>query len=124
MRDFKVGDRVVYMCGLESTGCFHTFGRVDQNVVVHIPDTLSYEIAASLPCVYSTVIYGLVDAGRLMKGEKILIHAAAGGVGQAAINFSQSVGAEIFCTVSSPEKREVDWERPAWSYSLLTLDSF
>jgi NADPH:quinone reductase-like Zn-dependent oxidoreductase len=124
VRDFKVGDRVVYMCGLESTGCFHTFGRVDQNVVVHIPDTLSYEIAASLPCVYSTVIYGLVDAGRLMEGEKILIHAAAGGVGQAAINFSQSVGAEIFCTVSSPEKREVDWSVLPGAISLLTLDSF
>jgi NADPH:quinone reductase-like Zn-dependent oxidoreductase len=95
------------MCCLDSTGCFHTYGRVDQNVVVPIPDELSYEIACSLPCVYSTVIYGLVDAGRLLKGETILIHAAAGGVGQAAINFSKSVGAEIFATVSTPEKREV-----------------
>ncbi|KAH8815396.1 iterative type I polyketide synthase [Xylogone sp. PMI_703] len=104
---FKPGDRVVYLCGLESTGCFHTFGRVDQNVVVHIPESLSYEIAAGLPCVYATVIYGLVDAGRLQKGEKILIHAAAGGVGQAAINYSKYVGAEIFCTVSTPEKRKL-----------------
>ena len=104
---FKPGDRVVYLCGLESTGCFHTFGRVDQNVVVHIPDSISYEIAAGLPCVYATVIYGLVDAGRLLKGEKILIHAAAGGVGQAAINFSKYIGAEIFCTVSTPEKRQL-----------------
>ncbi|KAH6699034.1 iterative type I polyketide synthase [Leptodontidium sp. MPI-SDFR-AT-0119] len=104
---FKPGDRVVYLCGLESTGCFHTFGRVDQNVVVHIPESISYEIAAGLPCVYATVIYGLVDAGRLLKGEKILIHAAAGGVGQAAINYSKYVGAEIFCTVSTPEKRKL-----------------
>ena len=104
---FKPGDRVVYLCGLESTGCFHTFGRVDQNVVVHIPESISYEIAAGLPCVYATIIYGLVDAGRLLKGEKILIHAAAGGVGQAAINYSKYVGAEIFCTVSTPEKRKV-----------------
>jgi SAM-dependent methyltransferase len=103
---FKPGDRIVYLCGLESTGCFHTFGRVDQNVVVHIPESISYEIAAGLPCVYATVIYGLVDAGRLLKGETILIHAAAGGVGQAAINYSKYVGAEIFCTVSTPEKRK------------------
>lgn len=104
---FKRGDRVVYLCGLESTGCFHTFGRVDQNVVVKIPDDLSYEIAAGLPCVYATVIYGLQDAARLSKGETILIHAAAGGVGQAAIHYSKMVGAEIYATVSTPEKRKL-----------------
>ncbi|KAK5957266.1 Type I Iterative PKS [Knufia fluminis] len=105
--DVKVGDRVVYLCGVESTGCFHTFGRVDQNVVVKIPDQMSYEVACGLPCVYATVIYGLVDAGRLAQGEKILIHAAAGGVGQAAIHYAKYVGAEIFATVSSPEKKEL-----------------
>jgi SAM-dependent methyltransferase len=122
---FKPGDRVVYLCGLESTGCFHTFGRVDQNVVVPIPASLSYEIAAGLPCVYATVIYGLVDAGRLMKGEKILIHAAAGGVGQAAINYSKYVGAEIFCTVSTPDKRKVNPIIPSQPYPvILTVISF
>ncbi|KAL3426455.1 beta-ketoacyl synthase domain-containing protein [Phlyctema vagabunda] len=105
--EFEPGDKVVYMCGLESTGCFHTYGRVDQNVVVHIPENISYEIAASLPCVYSTVIYGLADAARLQRGEKILIHAAAGGVGQAAINFAKHVGAEIYATVSTTEKRDL-----------------
>ena len=105
--DFKVGDRVVYLCGIESTGCFHTFGRVDQNVVVKIPEHMSYEVACGLPCVYATVIYGLVDAGRLEQGEKILIHAAAGGVGQAAIHFAKYIGAEIFATVSSPEKKKL-----------------
>ncbi|KAH8703346.1 iterative type I polyketide synthase [Talaromyces proteolyticus] len=103
----KPGDRVVYLCGLESTGCFHTFGRVDQNVVCKIPDNLSYEIAAGLPCVYATVIYGLNDAARLLKDETILIHAAAGGVGQAAIHYSKMVGAEIYATVSTPEKRDL-----------------
>ena len=107
VKDLKVGDRVVYLCGIESTGCFHTFGRVDQNVVVKIPNHMSYEVACGLPCVYATVIYGLVDAGRLEKGETILIHAAAGGVGQAAIHFAKYVGAEIFATVSTPEKRAV-----------------
>jgi acyl transferase domain-containing protein/NADPH:quinone reductase-like Zn-dependent oxidoreductase/SAM-dependent methyltransferase len=103
--DLKVGDRVVYMCGFESVGCFHTYGRVQWQNVVKIPDSLSYEIAAGLPCVYSTVIYGLYDIAKLSEGETILIHAAAGGVGQAAINLAKNVGAEIFATVSSPEKR-------------------
>jgi NADPH:quinone reductase-like Zn-dependent oxidoreductase len=107
VKDLKVGDRVVYLCGVETTGCFHTFGRVDQNVVVKIPDHMRYEVACGLPCVYATVIYGLVDAGKLEKGEKILIHAAAGGVGQAAIHYAKYVGAEIFATVSAPEKRNV-----------------
>jgi SAM-dependent methyltransferase len=107
----KVGDRVVYIGGLDLTGCFHTFGRVDHGVVVKIPESMSFEIAASLPCVYSTVLYSLVDTARLCKGEKILIHAAAGGVGQAAINYSKSIGAEVFATVSSPEKREVSFHK-------------
>ncbi|KAL9122567.1 MAG: hypothetical protein Q9187_000881 [Circinaria calcarea] len=107
VKDRKIGDRVVYLTGHESIGTFQTFGRVDQNVVVPIPNSLDYETAAGLPCVYATVIYGLVDAGRLERGEKILIHAAAGGVGQAAIQFAKYVGAEVFATVSSSAKREL-----------------
>ena len=103
--DLCPGDRVVYMCGFESVGCFHTYGRVQWQNVVKIPDSLSYEIAAGLPCVYSTVIYGLYDIARLSEGETILIHAAAGGIGQAAIHLAKNVGAEIFATVSSVEKR-------------------
>lgn len=105
--DLHVGDRVVYMCGFESVGCFHTYGRVQWQNVVKIPDNLSFEDVAGLPCVYSTVIYGLYDIARLAKGETILIHAAAGGIGQAAIQLAKNVGAEVFATVSSPEKREL-----------------
>lgn len=72
-----------------------------------LPSAVSFESGAGLPCVYSTVIYGLDNAARLQKGESILIHAAAGGVGQAAIQFCQYIGAEIFATVSTPEKRDV-----------------
>lgn len=103
--DLKPGDRVVYMCGFESVGCFHTYGRVQWQNVVKIPESLSFEVAAGLPCVYSTVIYGLYDIARLEAGETILIHAAAGGIGQAAIQLAKNVGAEIFATVSSLEKK-------------------
>jgi NADPH:quinone reductase-like Zn-dependent oxidoreductase len=103
----RVGDRVVFLCAIQRSGSFHTYGRVDQNFVVRLPDSLSFEKAAGLPTIYATVIYGLVDAAHLQKGETILIHAAAGGVGQAAIQFSKHVGAEVFATVSSPEKKEV-----------------
>ncbi|USP81656.1 polyketide synthase PKS2 [Curvularia clavata] len=105
--DVVVGDRVTYITGLDHVGCFHTFGRVDQSVVTKIPEGLSYEDAAGLPAVYVTVLYGLRDVARLAKGEKVLIHAAAGGVGQAAINYAKSVGAEIFATCSTAEKRDL-----------------
>jgi len=105
--NLKVGDRVVYIPGLEKVATFHTYGRIDQQTVVKLPEALTFEIAAGLPVVYATVIYGLRDVGRLARNENVLIHAAAGGVGQAAIRYAKHVGAEIFATVSSPEKREV-----------------
>ena len=107
MSDLRVGDRVVYIPGMENVATFHTFGRIDQQTVVKLPDSLSFEVAAGLPVVYATVLYGLREIGRLAKGEKVLVHAAAGGVGQAAIHYAKHVGAEIFATVSSREKREV-----------------
>jgi NADPH:quinone reductase-like Zn-dependent oxidoreductase len=103
----KVGDRVTYITGFEEVGCFHTFGRTDQSVVSKIPDNMSYEEAAGLPTVWATVLYGLREVGKLVKGESVLIHAAAGGVGQAAIHWAKYVGAEVFATVSTPQKRDV-----------------
>jgi acyl transferase domain-containing protein len=118
--DVSVGDRVTYITGLDHVGCFHTFGRVDQSVVTKIPDSLSYSDAAGLPAVYVTVLYALRDVARLAKGEKVLIHAAAGGVGQAAINYAKSVGAEIFATCSTPEKRNVGYLLHIYNDCLLT----
>ncbi|PTB63211.1 polyketide synthase [Trichoderma citrinoviride] len=103
----RVGDRVVYMNGLVDGGCLKTYGRQSADAVVKLPDSVSFEDAASLPCVYSTVIHGLYDIARLSEGETVLIHAAAGGVGQAAIQLANLVGAEIFATVSTPEKRDL-----------------
>jgi acyl transferase domain-containing protein/SAM-dependent methyltransferase len=105
--DFAPGDRVVYICGLDHVGCMHTYGRLDQATVAKVPDDLSLEMAAGLPVVYATVIYSLRETGRLMAGETILIHAAAGGVGQAAIRYAQYIGAEIFVTLSTAAKRDV-----------------
>lgn len=88
-------------------GCFRTFTRVDSRVIAKIPDSMHFHTAASLSVVYGTAIYSLVDAGRLEAGETVLIHAAAGGVGQACIQLASNIGAEIFATVSSKEKKEV-----------------
>jgi NADPH:quinone reductase-like Zn-dependent oxidoreductase len=99
--DFKIGDRVCAM----SPGCLSTFTRCPSSGVWVIPDDMSFEIAASIPAVFCTAYYSLIDLGRLTEGESVLIHAAAGGVGQAAIIIAQSMGAKIYATVGSIEKK-------------------
>ncbi|PGH20080.1 hypothetical protein AJ80_03730 [Polytolypa hystricis UAMH7299] len=107
VKKVKAGDRVVYMDGHRRTGAFQTYGRAIEQLVAVIPDSTSFEVAASLPSVYVTSLFGLDNVAQLRKGETVLIHSAAGGVGQAAIMLSNIVGAEVFATVSTPEKADL-----------------
>jgi NADPH:quinone reductase-like Zn-dependent oxidoreductase len=106
VQHIAVGDRVVTFAK-RGAGCFQTFFRVNENAVVKVPPQMTLDEAAAIPLVFTTVLYSLSRVARLSCGETILIHAAAGGVGQAAIQVAQLAGAEIFATVSTPEKR--DW---------------
>ncbi|MCO5231227.1 MAG: SDR family NAD(P)-dependent oxidoreductase [Chitinophagales bacterium] len=99
----KVGDRVFGMA-------YHTMAshiHVDASLMQIIPDNLSFEEAATIPVVYLTVYYGLIIQSKLQKGERVLIHSATGGVGLAAIQVAQMIGAEIFATAGNEEKREL-----------------
>jgi NADPH:quinone reductase-like Zn-dependent oxidoreductase len=98
-----VGDRVCAMV----LGAYSTFARCKATSVAIIPDDMTYETAASVPVVYSTAYYGIFELARLEPGEKILIHAASGGVGQAAIQLAKRVGADIFATVGTAEKKKL-----------------
>ena len=100
---FKVGDRV---CAITTKGHWTNRVRVHWGALAHIPDDMTFEIAASIPLIFTTAYYSLHDIAGLQKGETILIHAATGGVGQAAIQIAKSIGAEIFVTVGSKEKRD------------------
>ncbi|KAI0483452.1 putative polyketide synthase [Xylaria cf. heliscus] len=100
----QVGDRV--MAIMPGDGWASRI-RVPWTQVGRIPDSMTFEEAASVPVVWVTVWHSLVNIGRLQRGETILIHAATGGVGQAAIMLAQHIGAKIFCTVSTPEKRDM-----------------
>ncbi|XP_043250638.1 fatty acid synthase-like [Colletes gigas] len=71
-----------------------------------VPDEWSLEDAATVPCAYFTVIYAFYVFGKLKRGEKVLIHAGSGGVGQAAINIALAEDCEVFTTVGTPEKRQ------------------
>lgn len=71
-----------------------------------IPDHWSLEDAATIPLVYSTVLYALITVVKIKKGQTILIHSGTGGIGQAAINISLFCGLTVFTTVGSNKKRE------------------
>lgn len=74
--------------------------------IARMPAHLSFEEAATLPIAYMTAQYGLVRLADLQPGERVLIHAGAGGVGLAAIQIAQQIGAEVFATAGSDAKRE------------------
>jgi acyl transferase domain-containing protein/acyl carrier protein len=71
-----------------------------------VPAELSVDEAAAQPVAYLTAMYGLQHLARLAPGQRVLIHAAAGGVGMAAVAVAQRSGAEIFATAGSEEKRD------------------
>lgn len=98
-----VGDRVCAMC----RGAYGTYTRCKATSAAVMPAHMTMEEGASIPVVYSTAYYGLVDIAHLEAGDKILIHAASGGVGQAAIQLAQMIGADIFATVGSPDKKRL-----------------
>lgn len=100
---YKVGDRVVTMLGTP----FANRSRSKGHVIHKIPDEMTFQEAASIPLVFATAYYGLLDCANLEKGQTVLIHAASGGVGQAAIKIAQRIGATIFATVGSSSKRNL-----------------
>ncbi|KAI1371047.1 hypothetical protein F4677DRAFT_464565 [Hypoxylon crocopeplum] len=101
VKNLSPGDRV---CCMASAG-FKTFVRSKEHAIVRIPNALPFTEA--FPVVYLAAIYSINHVGRLQEGESILIHAAAGAVGQTAIQLAQHIGAEVFVTVSSTEKRDL-----------------
>lgn len=86
--------------------CLSARVTVNASSVVRKPPHLPWEQAAGLGISFLTAYYALARLGRLRRGESVLIHAATGGVGLAAIQVAQWLGAEIFATAGSPIKRE------------------
>jgi NADPH:quinone reductase-like Zn-dependent oxidoreductase/short-subunit dehydrogenase/acyl carrier protein len=99
---FQIGDLVFGF----ANHCFSSQIITHQHFVVKKPSHLSHIDAVSLPIVFATVYAGLIVKAQLKQGEIVLIHSAAGGIGQAAIQLCQYFGAEVICTVGSNEKRE------------------
>ena len=102
---FALGDRVLSQVSL---GGFAEFVAAPAATTQHIPETMSYDEAAAFPLVYQTSYFALVFRGGLQKGETVLVHSAAGGVGLAAVQIARALGAgKIIGTAGSDEKLEI-----------------
>lgn len=99
---FAPGDRV-FAC---ARGAAAKYVTVATDHVARMPDNLSFVEGASLPVAMLTAWEALMERGRLKAGETVLVHAAAGGVGQAAVQVALSRGATILATAGTEEKRE------------------
>lgn len=86
-------------------GCFATEVMAPAACVVRRPANISACEAATMPVAFLTALYALREVGRIRPGEKVLIHSAAGGVGLAAVQLARFLGAEIFATAGSEDKR-------------------
>ncbi|MCJ1437155.1 hypothetical protein MMC27_006540 [Xylographa pallens] len=105
--DLAIGDRVCTMAG----GCYANHIQVPAFTAQKIPEDMSFTTAASILTVLTTAHYSLINVAQLKQGESILIHAAAGGVGQSAVMLAQGIGAEVFITVGSSEKEKFMMEK-------------
>jgi hypothetical protein len=85
---FKVGDRVASF----PFDTYKSFVRINWRAVAHVPDEVSLSVAAAVPVNYATAWMAFKDLARLQPGETVLIHSAAGGTGQAAIQVAQYIG--------------------------------
>ena len=125
---FAVGDRV--MAGTRFGGYSElvTAKAVD---IARLPESISFEQGAAVPVNYATAYIGLVRFGALEPGERVLIHAAAGGVGIAATQIAKARGAEVFGT-ASPGKHDairgfgvdhpLDYTQSGWEKAVPKLD--
>nr|WP_163645816.1 type I polyketide synthase [Mycobacterium conspicuum] len=122
----KPGDAVM---GLFPNNAFAPTAITDEHTVVPVPDGWSFAQAASVPVAFLTAYIALVDIGGLSAGQRVLIHAGTGGVGQAAIQIARHLGAEVFAT-AHPNKQHVltglglDADHIASSRTLAFADAF
>jgi acyl transferase domain-containing protein/acyl carrier protein len=101
VENWKPGDEVMAL----SPGSFGTFAVTRAQFLARKPAGMGWAEAASVPVAFLTAAYGFGHLAKLVKGQSILIHAAAGGVGLAAVQLARLAGAEVYATAGSEEKR-------------------
>ncbi|ADB67396.1 NADP-dependent oxidoreductase [Listeria monocytogenes] len=99
--DWKVGDEVFARPETTRFGTYAEYTAVDDHLLAPLPEGISFDEAASIPLAGLTAWQALFDHAKLQKGEKVLIHAGAGGVGTLAIQLAKHAGAEVITTASA-----------------------
>ena len=124
---FRPGDEVFGMVGGVGgrQGTLAEFVSADARLLAHKPRKLSMRESAVLPLSTITAWEGLVDRAQVHAGQKVLIHAGAGGVGHVAVQIARAFGAEVFATVSSDKKHLVEkFGATPIDYRTLTVDDY
>jgi len=101
--EMDLGDRVAALVSMD-IGAYAEYVVAQAGVVFPIPDAMSFEAAAGFPVQFTTAHCGLHEWGGLEEGDTVLVHAAAGGVGTAAVQIANADGAEVVATASTDEK--------------------
>lgn len=101
---FKGGERVM---GYSRHGSHAEYVCVNESLAIELPSSMSFEDGASFLVVFLTAYHGIVRLANIRKGEKLLVHAAAGGAGVATLQLGRYLGAEIYGTAGTEEKVEL-----------------
>ncbi|MBP2838658.1 NAD(P)H-quinone oxidoreductase [Pseudomonas sp. PNP] len=102
---YQVGDRVM---GVVGGGAYAEIARIDYRMAMPIPAALDYVHAAAIPEVFVTAHEAMIHLAKLKQGESVLIHAAAGGVGSAAVQLAYATGAKVFATAEGGKMSRVE----------------
>lgn len=102
--EWKPGQRVMGTVLRETSGCYAERAVMPAWLLMPVPEALSFEEAAAFPEIFITAYLALHVFGRVADGESVLIHAAGGGVGTAAVQLAHAMGARVFATAGSDEK--------------------
>jgi NADPH2:quinone reductase len=124
---FRPGDQVYGLAGGIGglQGSLAEFAAVDADLLALQPDNVSMREAAALPLAFITAWEGLVDRAHVHSGQKVLIHAGAGGVGHIAVQVAHAAGAEVFATVSAEKIAIAErFGATAINYQNTTLDEY
>ncbi|GAA2853530.1 NADPH:quinone oxidoreductase family protein [Pseudonocardia halophobica] len=117
--EFSPGDRVA---ASTSIGAFAELATAPVQSVFPLPDNVGFAAGACLPMNYLTMTFALITRGQLQKGETVLVHGAAGGIGTATIQLAKALGARVISVVSTQEK--ADFVRSVGSDEAVLTDGF
>jgi acyl transferase domain-containing protein/acyl carrier protein len=104
--DFVPGDAVIAVAPSGQHSMLASQVTIPAKWAFKKPTRLSFDEAATVPITFLTAYYSLVELARAQRGDSVLIHAAAGGVGMAAVQIASWIGAKVIATVGSKEKEE------------------